>query len=90
MARAILGMKTKRTLTVREIAAESWLSTEDAMEALKVMDVIKNKRRTDGDLVISKAMVKEWVSKNNIDLTPPVNESNFLKDTLRRSVIDES
>ena len=90
LARAILGMKSKRSLTVRGIAAESWLSTEDALEALKAMEVVDRKRRTDGELVISKARVREWVFNNNIDLTPPVRESDFLEEAIRSGIEDDS
>ena len=82
VARAVLGMKSKRTLTVREVAAESWLSVEDAMEALKAMDVVEKRRKGGGELVISKAKVRQRVLSSNIDLTPPVREEDFLADAI--------
>lgn len=89
LARTILGMKSKRSVTVREIAAESWLSTEDALEAIRAMNVVERKKRTDGDLVISKTKVREWVYNNNIDLTPPVKESDFLEEAIRSGVEED-
>lgn len=82
VARAVLGMKNKRTLTVREVAAESWLSVEDAVEGLKAMDVVEKRRKGGGQLVISKAKVRKWVVDSNIDLTPPVREEDFLEDAI--------
>lgn len=90
LARAILGTKSKSTLTVGEIAAQCRLSVEDATDALKIMDVVENKKRKDGSLMISKARVKEWVHDHNIDLNPPVHEGDFIKEAIRSNVIDGS
>ena len=89
LARVVLGTKTKSTLTLREVAAQCWLSTEDAAEALKDMDVIKNKKRKDGGLVISKGRIKEWVRNCDVDLGPPVNEQDFIEQAIRSAGTEE-
>ena len=90
IARAVLGMKPKKTLTVREIGAQCWLTTEDTIEALKDMNVIGIENRNDGGLVISKASVKHWVGNSSVDLTPPVDENDFVAEAMRGRIADES
>ena len=80
IAKAILGMKTKTTMTIREIAEECWILPEDALVVLQDMNVIVPKKKVDGSVVISKARVRQWVSTYNVDLTPPVDEHGFLED----------
>ena len=82
VAKAILGTKSKTTLTVEDIAEACWMLAEDVISTLKEMDVIGTKRRNDGTLEISKARVREWVSIHKVDLTPPVNEEGFAEDYL--------
>ena len=92
LARNILGMKTKtkKTLSIEAVAAQCWLSTEDAMEALRDMDVIESRKRKDGGLVISKARIKEWVQSHDIDLRPPVDEKDFIEDNIRNGTTNEA
>ena len=88
LARTILGVKNRSTLAVNEIAAECWLSTDDALEALKDMDILGHKKRKDGGLAINKAKVKEWVRIHHVDLCPPVNEHEFLIEDIRSSSVE--
>ena len=77
VARAILGMKGKKTMSVNEIAQECWVLSEDVAASLKRMGVLGNKRK-DGSVSISKRVVREWAARTGIDLTPPVYEDGFL------------
>ena len=80
IARTVLGMKSKSTLSVGEIAEACWVLLEDVIGTLKEMGVLEVKKRPDGSLVINKAKIREWVVKNGIDLTPPVSEEGFLEE----------
>ena len=80
IARAILGMKTKMAMTIREIAEACWVLPEDVLVVLQEMGVIAPKKKADGSVVISKARVRQWVSTNKVDLTPPVDEKDFLEE----------
>ncbi|KAL8722653.1 MAG: hypothetical protein Q9225_000885 [Loekoesia sp. 1 TL-2023] len=82
VANAILGTKNKTTLSVEEIAESCWMLAEDVISTLKEMDVLGTKKKKDGTLVVSKARLREWVSMNKVDLTPPVDEGGFAEDYL--------
>ncbi|KAL8909191.1 MAG: hypothetical protein Q9207_000365 [Kuettlingeria erythrocarpa] len=77
VANTILEMKNKTTLSVEEIAAACWMLSEDVVSTLREMDVLGTKRRNDGSIVVSKARVREWVTSNQVDLVPPVDEDGF-------------
>ncbi|KAL9124456.1 MAG: hypothetical protein Q9217_006208, partial [Psora testacea] len=79
VARTVLGMKGKKTLSVSELARECWVSSEDIVAALKRMGVLGVKRK-DGSVGVSKKAVREWVGRTGVDLTPPVCEEGFLWD----------
>ncbi len=80
ITRALLQLKTKTTMTVREIAEACWILPEDVVVVLQEMDIIAPSKKVDGSVVISKARVRQWVSTNEIDLAPPVDEKGFLKE----------
>jgi len=82
VANAILGMKIKSTMTVEELATRCWLLPEDAIAALKNMDVLEKSKKADGGLFVSKTGVKEWVAKDRIDLTSPISAEGFIEDAM--------
>jgi len=82
VANAILGMKIKSTMTVEELATRCWLLPEDAIAALKNMDVLEKSKKADGGLLVSKTGVKEWVAKDRIDLTSPISAEGFVEDAM--------
>lgn len=82
VANAILGMKIKSTMTVEELATRCWLLPEDAIAALKNMDVLEKSKKADGGLLVSKTAVKEWVAKDRIDLTSPISAEGFIEDAM--------
>lgn len=79
VAKAVLGMKAKSTLTVGEIADLCWILPEDVILALKETGGLLTKKKADGSAVVSKAKIREWVNARGIDLTPPVSEDGFLE-----------
>lgn len=89
IANTILGMKVKTITTVDEIAARCWLLPEDAMAALKGMDVLEKSKKTDGGLVISKSRLKDWAARR-VDLVSPVLEEGFIEDAMPQNNRDNS
>lgn len=79
VARTVLGLKAKSTLSVAQIAENCWMLPEDVVAAFREMGVLGPKKRADGGVVISKARVREWIIKNGVDLSPPVSEEGFLE-----------
>ena len=80
VARAILELKAKRTLSVGEIAEVCWVLPEDVVGTLKDMGVLTASKRADDAALISKARLRECISKRGLDLTPPVSEEGFLDE----------
>lgn len=79
VAKAVLEMKAKTTLTVGEIADLCWILPEDVILALKEIGGLLAKKKADGSAVVNKAKIREWVSAREIDLTPSVSEDGFLE-----------
>lgn len=82
IADAILRTKMKTTMTVEGLATRCWLLPEDAMAALKSMDLLEKSKKSDGSLVVSKARVKEWVAMSSVDLSSPVSAEGFIEDAM--------
>ena len=80
IARALLGMKKETRTTVEKIAEACWILPEDVVLVLQEMDILRSEKRTDGSVVIRKVRVRDWVSTNEVDLTPPVDEEGFLEE----------
>ena len=80
VANAVLATRAKSTLNVEEIAALCWMLAEDVVVALKEMDVLENRKKGKANMVVNKVKVREWATKNGIDLNPPVDESGFTRD----------
>lgn len=81
LANQILAVKGKTTLSVGELAKLCWILPEDVIVALKeISGALSTKKKTDGSAVVSKSRIRDWVSANGIDLTPPVCEDGFVID----------
>ena len=80
VARAILELKSKKALSVGEIAEACWVLPEDVVVILKDMGVLTASKRTDGAALISKARLRECILKKGLDLTPPVSAQGFLDE----------
>lgn len=89
VARAILELKSKQTLSVGEISEASWVLPEDVVGTLKDMGLLTASKRADGAAVISKARLRESILKKGLDVTPPVSEEGFLDEWIPESEKDE-
>lgn len=89
VAKAVLDMNVKATLTVGEIAALCWILPEDVILALKEIGGLQAKKKADGSAVICKAKIREWVNTRKIDLTPSVSEDGFLEPWDPKAIRDD-
>lgn len=89
IARVVLGMKAKTTMTVGDIAEACWMLSEDMVTVLSDMGVVAAKKRANGSVVVSKSKVREWVKENKLDLTPPISEDNFLDEWMPEQGLEE-
>ena len=78
VARTILCMKGKKSMTVSEIAKECWVISEDVAASLKRMGVLGAKKK-DGSIGISKKLVRDWAARTGVDLTSPVCQEGFMR-----------
>ena len=77
----VLGVKNKSSLSVAELAGRCSMLSEDVMAALKDMGAVEGgRKRADGSVVVSKSRLRDFVVRNGIDLTPPINEDGFVED----------
>ena len=89
IAKAILELKSKKTLSVTEIAEMCWVLPEDVVGTLKDIGVLTASKRADGAAIISKARLRECILKKGLDLTPPVSEEGFLDEWMPENEEDE-
>jgi hypothetical protein len=79
VARTVLGLKSKSTLSVGEVSKLCWMLPEDVVAALKEMGVLGAKKRADGSAVVGKARIREWIGRYGLDVEPPTSEDGFLE-----------
>ena len=88
VARTVLAMRNKSTLSVAELATRCSMLPEDVMAALKDMGAVGGKKKAVGSMVISKSGVRDFVVRSRTDLTPPVDEKCFLEDFMPEELED--
>ncbi|KAL2045573.1 hypothetical protein N7G274_002001 [Stereocaulon virgatum] len=79
VARAVLGLKSKSTLSVGEVSKLCWMLPEDVVAALKEMGVLGAKKRADGSAILWKARIREWIGRYGLDVEPRTSEDGFLE-----------
>ena len=82
VASTILGIRAKTTLSVDQIATECWMLVDDVMFALKEMGVLELRKKGNGNVMINKGAVRDWVASKGLDLKPPVDEDGFAQEWL--------
>jgi hypothetical protein len=76
VARQVLGLRGKSSLTVEELAQKCWMLVEDVAGTLKIMGVCEIRKKSDG-VGIAKTRIKEWVEREGIDLRDPIDMEAF-------------
>ncbi|KAL8893167.1 MAG: hypothetical protein Q9215_000173 [Flavoplaca cf. flavocitrina] len=83
VANALLDLRNKSTLSVKEIADASWMLPEDVITTLKEMDVLETKKvKNQYGSIINKTRVRAWLTESKINLAAPVDEAGFAEDFL--------
>ena len=80
IARTVLSLRTRSTVSVQEISERCWIAPEDVVGALKAMGVMALGKKADGSAMISKKIVREWAAREKVDLTPPISEEGFVEE----------
>ncbi|KAL6707835.1 SAS complex subunit [Coniothyrium glycines] len=86
LARAILALPAKKTLSVNDLVEATYIVADDTIATLKAMDVLEQKQRGGAKAVINKAKVKAWAEKWRVDLKQgPVDPEAFVLRERTRS-----
>jgi hypothetical protein len=80
IAQHILTLPTRKTTSIKNISESLFILPEDVLYALKEMNVLNPHKKSDGTAVTTKAIIREWIRSNNIDLTPVVDPDAFDPD----------
>ena len=61
----MLGLRSRSSIGIKELADECWVLPEDVVSALTEMEVCDSapggKKRKDGKVLVPKGAVREWV-----------------------------
>ena len=87
IAKAILEMKNKKSFSVQELSDRCSMLPEDVITTLQDMALNTN-TPPNGNVVINKARVRDWICVNKVDLNPPVDEESFLEGYLAEYRVD--
>lgn len=79
LARVILALPVKKTVTVHDLREETYISTDDIFATLDEMNVLEHKERGGANVLINKAKVRQWVEQHKVDLKNPVDPDAFPK-----------
>jgi hypothetical protein len=78
IARYILKLPTKKTITVKAISEATYIIPDDIIATLKEMQVLEHRKKGDAEAVINKAQIKHWAATNRVDMASPVDENAFV------------
>lgn len=80
LARTIVALPAKKTLSVLDLQNETYIVPEDIIATLQNMDVLENRKKGGAELVINKAKVKDWIQRNKVSMENPVDPDAFLQE----------
>lgn len=90
VARTVLGLRSRSSIGIKDLADECWVLPEDVVSALTEMGVCESapggKKRKDGKVLVTKGTVRDWVKSNKVDLMPPIDDEGFLGEWDERGV----
>ncbi|KAF2835598.1 hypothetical protein M501DRAFT_961629 [Patellaria atrata CBS 101060] len=78
LARYILAHASKKTFTVREISEDTYIAPDDVITTLKEMELLEQRKKGGADVVLNKALVREWVQRQKVDLREPIDMDCFV------------
>ncbi len=77
IARSVLSLPVRKTTTVQMVSKETYILPEDIITTLKEMNVHSPTRRADGTMILDKCKIREWASRNGLDLAPLIDPDAF-------------
>jgi hypothetical protein len=78
LARAILAMPSKRTITIADLRDETYITVDDIIVTLQDMGVLEHRKRGGADAVVNKVSVRAWAERGNVDLREIVDSEAFM------------
>jgi hypothetical protein len=90
LARAILALPGKRTLTVSDLRDETYITADDILVTLQEMNVLEHRKKDGAEAVINQASVRAWVERRNVDLRENVDVGAFIREDSEKGHGDET
>ncbi|CAI6334635.1 unnamed protein product [Periconia digitata] len=81
LARTILAVPAKRTLSVADLRDETYIAVDDIISTLQSMDVLEHRKKGGAQALINKAKVRIWAETYKVDLKNPVDPDAFVIET---------
>ncbi|KAF2687802.1 hypothetical protein K458DRAFT_294644 [Lentithecium fluviatile CBS 122367] len=78
LARTILAIPPKSTITIADLRDETYITVEDIIVTLQGMHVIEHKKRAGADTVVNKASVRAWAERGKVDLKDIIDTEAFI------------
>ena len=77
IARHVLAIPAKRTVTIKTISDETYITPEDIITTLKEMQVLEHRKKAGAKAFMNKLKVKAWADAHRVDLQDPVDWDAF-------------
>lgn len=77
IARYIISLPSKKSVTVQTICDDTYILPEDIVTTLKDMDVLEHRKKGAANSAINKAKVREWATAHHISMESPVDIAAF-------------
>lgn len=90
ICRFVLKSAGKRTVSVKTISEETWISQEDIVAALREMDVCEGRKTAGGSLVVNKSRVRLWAERHGVRLEPVVDLEAFVEEEKENEEVESS
>ncbi|PVH96363.1 hypothetical protein DM02DRAFT_617271 [Periconia macrospinosa] len=81
LARTILAVPSKQTLSIMDLRDETYIAVEDIINTLQEMDVLEHKKRGGAQALINKSKVRLWAERNKANLKNPIDPEAFVVET---------
>ncbi|MCJ1359858.1 MAG: hypothetical protein MMC33_009861 [Icmadophila ericetorum] len=81
VTKAILKLRAKHSISIRDIALECWMLDEDVVSVLKEMDLIEPRKKGNAKSMLRKEKLREWATTQVVDLESPVDYDAFVQES---------
>ena len=77
VARYVLSIPSKRTLTIQTISDDTYITPDDIISTLNEMGVLEHRKKAGAKAFINKTKVKTWADSHRVNPQDPVDREAF-------------